>query len=620
MDRRGAPHVSPSAPPAGATPARAARRTDVVLALLLGLAVVAAYLPVLGFGFVNFDDPGYVTANPHVQRGLDREAIVWALTTTHKVNWLPATWLSYQLDVSLFGVSAPAFHAVNLLLHVANALLLYALVRRLGFGAAAAFATAGLFALHPLRVESVAWISERKDVLCGFFALLALHAWTSWTRRGGAARYVAALALFALSLMAKPMAVTLPFVLLLLDWWPLERTRFGPGPEAATRGRGAAALVLEKLPFLAIAAAASVATYVLQQEGGAMTDAATLPLATRLAGALAAYDWYVLKTLWPTGLAALYPNPALAGRPVPLLPALCGGLLLATVGVLALREARRRPWLLVGAAIFVGMLVPVVGLVQVGQQSTADRYTYLPAIGLGIVLLAAAAALATRLRVPRGAQATLAVGLLAALAVATRVQVGTWRDSVTLARRAVTVTEGNYVMHFNLAAALDEQGDLPGALASYGEAVRLRPDLAAFRVNHGAALARSGRGAEAVAEYETAIRLAPRDAAARNNLAWLRATHPDAALRDGAQARALAGALARERPADPDTLDLLAAALAESGRFADAARTADAAVTAAQRAGRAPLAAQIDARRALYAAGRAYREDPASSAVVPPAA
>jgi len=616
MNQRGAPHVSPSA---GAPSPRAARRTDAVLALLLGLAIVAAYLPVLGFGFVNFDDPGYITANPHVQRGLDREAIVWALTTTHKVNWLPATWLSYQLDVSLFGVSAPAFHAVNLALHVANALLLYALVRRFGFGAAAAFATAGLFALHPLRVESVAWVSERKDVLCGLFALLALHAWTSWVRRGGAARYGAALALFALSLMAKPMAVTLPFVLLLLDWWPLARTRCGPGPDAASGGRAAAALVLEKLPFLAIAAAASVATYLLQREGGAMTDPATLPLATRLAGALAGYDWYLRKTLWPTGLAALYPNPALAGRPVPLLPVLGGGLLLATVAALALREARRRPWLLVGAAIFVGMLVPVVGLVQVGQQSTADRYTYLPAIGLGIVLVAASAELAARLRVPRAAQAALVALLLALLAAATRVQVGTWRDSVTLARRAVAVTEGNYVMRFNLAVALDEQGDLPGALASYGEAVRLRPDLAAFRVNHGAALARSGRGTEAVAEYEVAVRLDPRDLAARNNLAWLRATHPDAALRDGAQALALAGALAQERPADPDTLDVLAAALAESGRFAEAARTAEGAVATAQRNGRAPRAAQIDARRALYAAGRAYREDPASAAVAPPA-
>ena len=596
-----------------------ARRTDLVLALLLVVAIVAAYAPVLGFGFVDFDDPGYVTANPNVQRGLDRDAIVWALTTTHKVNWLPATWLSYQLDVSLFGVSAPAFHAVNLLLHVANALLLYALARRFGFGAAAAFATAALFALHPLRVESVAWISERKDVLCGFFALLSLHAWTSWTRRGGALLYAAALVLFALALMAKPMAVTLPFVLLLLDYWPLERTRLGPASDAAARGRSTAALVLEKLPFLAIAIAASAATYVLQRAGGAMTDSAVLPLSTRLAGALAAYDWYVLKTLWPSGLAALYPNPALAGRQVPLLPALCGGLLLAVVAVLALRESRRRPWLVVGSAIFVGTLVPVVGLVQVGQQSTADRYTYLPAIGLGVVLLAAASELADRLRVARAVRVVLGAVVLLALAVTTRAQVATWRDSVTLARRAVAVTDGNYVMHFNLGLALDAQGDLPGALASYAEAVRLRPDLASFRVNHAAALARSGGVADAVAEYETAMRLDPRDPAARNNLAWLRATHPDAAQRDGARALALASALASERPSDPDTLDLLAVALAESGRFADAQRAAEAAAAAARRAGRADLAAQIEARRVLYAAGRAYREDPAAASPVAPA-
>jgi Flp pilus assembly protein TadD len=607
--------VSPIAAASSATARQDSRRADVALALLLAVAIVAAYLPVLGFGFVGFDDPGYVTANPNVQRGLDREAIVWALTTTHKVNWLPATWLSYQLDVSLFGVSAPAFHGVNLLLHVANALLLYALVRRFGFGPDAALVMAGLFALHPLRVESVAWISERKDVLCGFFALLLLHAWTSWTRRGGVPRYLTALVLFALSLMAKPMAVTFPFVLLLLDWWPLERTRFGPGADAASRGRPTASLLVEKLPFLVVAIAASVVTYRLQRAGGAMADSVALPAPTRLLSALAAYDWYVLKTLWPTDLAALYPNPALLGRPIPFLPAVCGALLLGVIAVLALRDARRRPWLLVGAAIFAGMLVPVIGLVQVGQQATADRYTYLPAIGLGAVLMLAANDLAERLRIGREARVVTAILVLIVLSNLTRAQVGTWRDSVTLARRAIAVTNDNYVMHFNLAVALDEQGDLPGAVVSYAEAVRLRPDLASFRVNHAAALARAGHVPAAVEEYETAMRLDPRDPAARNNLAWLRATHPDAAHRDAAQALALAGALARERPSDPDTLDLLAAALATSGRFAEAERTAAAAFAAAERAGRGDAAAQIAARRALYASGRAYREDPAAAGV-----
>lgn len=594
------------------------RRSDGVLALLLVAAIVAAYLPVLGFGFVNYDDPGYLFDVPLVRRGLAADTIVWALTTTHKVNWLPVTWLSYLLDVTLFGFHAPAFHAVNLALHVANALLLYALVRRFGFGAAAAFASAALFALHPLRVESVAWISERKDVLCGFFVLLTLHAWISWTRRGGAARYAAAVALCALALMAKPMAVTLPFVLLLVDYWPLGRTRFGPGADAASRGTSAALLLLEKLPFLAIALGVSLVTFEAQRSGGAVAGAATLPLSTRIVTALAGYDWYVLKTLWPSGLAVLYPNPALSGRPLPLLPALCGGALLLVVGLLALREARRRPWLLVGAAVFVGTLVPVVGIVQVGLQATADRYAYLPSIGLGVVLVAAAAELAGRLRLPPVTRITVGLLVLAALAVATRVQVGFWRDSATLARRAIAVTDDNYLMHFNLAVALDGAGDLPGALAAYGEAARLRPDLAMFRVNHAAALARAGRVDDAIAEYESAQRLDPRDPAARNNLAWLLATHPDAAHRDGARALALAAALVRERPGDADTLDLLAAAQAESGRFAEAERSATAAAAAAQRAGRAELAAQIEARRALYAAGRAYREDPSSVAVVAP--
>jgi Flp pilus assembly protein TadD len=418
--------------------------------------------------------------------------------------------------------------------------------------------------------------------------------------------------------MAKPMAVTLPFVLLLVDYWPLERTRFGPGAAAASRGTSAARLLLEKLPFLAVAIGVGVVTFEAQRSGGAVAEGVTLPLATRIVTALAGYDWYVSKTLWPSGLAALYPNPALSGRPLPLLPALCGAALLLVVGLLALREARRRPWLLVGTAVFVGMLVPVVGIVQVGLQATADRYAYLPSIGLGVVLVAAAAELAERLRVAQRARIAVGLAVLAALAVATRVQVGFWRDSATLARRAIAVTDDNYLMHFNLAVALDGAGDLPGALAAYAEAVRLQPDLAMFRVNHAAALARSGRVDEAIAEYETAQRLDPRDAAARNNLAWLLATHPDAAHRDGARALALAAALVRERPDDADTLDLLAAAQAESGRFGEAERSAAAAAAAARRAGRDALAAQIAARQALYATGQAYREEPSAVAVLPP--
>lgn len=587
-------------------------------AVLLAAVTLAVYAPVCRFGFVNFDDPGYVSANPHLARGLDADAITWAFTTGRTANWIPVTWLSYLLDVTLFGVSPGAHHAVNVLLHVANALLLLVLLKRFGCPRGTALVVAGLFALHPMRVESVAWISERKDVLCAFFGLCSVHVWVGWTRHGRWPRYVGALLLYALGLMAKPMLVTLPFVLLLLDVHPLGR--WPRGGTSTTRAKLAAIawLAVEKLPFLALGIASSVVTLLVQRAGGAVADPAVLPIPARLRNAAAAYGWYTVKSLWPVDLAALYPNPALLGGRPPTADVVGGAVVLLLLAVFALREVHRRPWLLLGSGMFVGMLVPVVGLVQVGQQATADRYSYLPSIGLYVVVVGVAAEVARAARLPRLARLAVASCVVLALAVATRAQLEFWRDSVQLARRALAVTRDNYVMHFNLALALDEQGDLPGALASYAEAVRLRPDLASFRVNHAAALARSGRADEAGAEYETAMRLDPRDPAARNNLAWLRATHPDAAQRDGARALALATALAAERPSDPDTLDLLAAALAESGRFADAQRTADVAVLAARHAGRADLTAKIESRRALYAAGRAWREDPAAAPAVAP--
>ncbi|MEW6270895.1 MAG: tetratricopeptide repeat protein [Thermodesulfobacteriota bacterium] len=588
-----------------------------VLASLLVVAILVTYRPVADFGFVNFDDPGYVAANPHVQRGLDAEGIRWAFTSGRTANWIPVTWLSYQLDVELFGVDPGSHHAVNVALHVANALLLLALLLRLGCGAGVSFAVAALFALHPLRVESVAWISERKDVLCATFGLLAVHAWLGWTARGGLARYAAALLAFAVGLMAKQMIVTLPFVLLLLDYWPLARTRWSPPGAAPARPVPLGRLVLEKLPLLALSVLASLATLLAQRAGGAVADPAHLPLVTRLESALAAYGWYLVKSIWPSGLAALYPNPALVGAAIAAGEVALGAAVLLVVGAVAVHQARRRPWLLVGWAVFVGMLVPVVGLVQVGQQFAADRYAYLPSIGLAVVLVGALTEAARRLRVPRAAAAAAAAVLLLALGLAARRQLAYWSDSVTLARRALDVTERNFVMHFNLALALDEQGDATAALRHYEEAVRIRPDVAGLRVNLGAALARAGRVDEAVGQYRAAMQLAPDDPAAFNNLAWLRATHPAARHRDGDEAVALARETIRRSPTDPGALDVLAAALAEAGHYGAAQRAAVAALSSAKAARREDLAGAIRERLLLYRASRPYRESPAAPA--PPA-
>jgi Flp pilus assembly protein TadD len=591
-----------------------AHRSILVLGLVLVAATLATYGPACRYGFVNFDDPGYVAANPHLVRGLDRASIAWALTTSRTANWIPVTWLSYLLDVELFGVDPAAHHAVNVVLHAANVLLVFALLLRLGGGPGVSFVVAALFAVHPLRVESVAWISERKDVLSALFALLSLHAWTGWTSKGGVLRYGAALLLFVLGLMAKPMIVTLPFVLLLLDFWPLARTRWSPpGREPATP-RPLGRLLLEKLPLFAASLASSLVTLLVQRAGGAVADPVVLPLATRLRVAITAYGWYVATWLWPSGLAALYPNPALLGRAIPTSEVVGSALVVALVSALALREARRRPWLLVGWATFLGVLVPVVGLVQVGQQWTADRYSYLPSIGLSIVVVAALAEAAARLRVPLIVRGGAVALVLVALAAAAQRQLGTWSDSVTLARRALAVTDGNFLMHFNLAIALDERGDLAGAVRQYQEAVRLRPDLAGFRVNLGAALARAGRVEDAAAEYREAMDLAPDDPAAFNNLAWLRATHPSPEHRDGTEAVTLAREALRRSPTDPSALDVLAAALAEAGRFGAAQRAAAAALASAEAAGRSDLAGPIRERFALYRSGRPYREDPAAPA------
>jgi len=516
------PSVSESAP-RGATPLVAA-----ALLALVGLL----YGPPAHHDFVPFDDPNSVLENPPVREGLSWDSVRWAFTESHSANWHPLTWLSHVLDCELFGLDAGAHHLVNAALHALNAVLLLAALRRLTGRFWPSAAVALLFAVHPLRVESVAWIAERKDVLSGTFAMLTLLAWNAYARRGGTGRYLAVALLFALGLMAKPMLVTLPLVLLLLDLWPLRRWPRGAAAEegalvgpSPARPASPAGLLLEKLPLLILSAASAVVTAAAQEEGGAIRSADVLPMASRLVNTPLAYVAYLRKLVWPVDLACFYPHPALvrheAGETLAPSAWLAAALLVAlTVAVLvaARRSRGRLSYLAVGWLWFAGMLVPVIGLVQVGAQSMADRYAYLPVVGLELAVVWAVADLVRR---RPGARVAAVVALLAAagaLALRARDQVPTWRDSVTLYRHAVAVTQDNFMAHNNLGLLLAQQGDLEGADHHLGESVRIRPQYFRPWINLGNTALARGNHEEAAARYRRALLLRPDDADAHNNL------------------------------------------------------------------------------------------------------
>src|SRR5512143_1296927 len=418
------PSPRPPARPPGAGPL--ARGLSLAL---LAAAIVAAFAGALRNGWVLYDDPLYVFKNPHVSRGWTWDGALWFLHSPHGANWHPLTSWSHMLDVQLFGLNPGAHHAVSLALHVLNAVLLVLVLRRLTGAWWRSLLVGALFALHPLRVESVAWVAERKDVLSGLFFVLGLGAYHRWVKRPTLAGHALLAACFALGLMAKPMVVTLPFVLLLLDAWPLHRMAGLPG--ATHDARPPLALVREKWLLFAMAAASAVVTFVFQRAGGAVVTAEAVPVARRLCTALTACWWYVAKTFWPSGLAPFYPLDQRAPLTGLALGAALAAAGLVLVTVLAARR-RQQPWLLVGWLWFLGMLVPVLGFVQVGRQAWADRYTYLPRIG---VLVAATWSVpGPHLRRHVAAALLLAAAGLGALAGMTEAQVRYWRDGVTLYR------------------------------------------------------------------------------------------------------------------------------------------------------------------------------------------
>jgi pentatricopeptide repeat protein len=487
-------------------------RRDLLIVVALAVAGIVVYLPALRCGFVNYDDPYYVTANPHVSDGPTPENIRWALTAVHVANWHPLTWLSLQVDAKLWkrsdGVLDPmGFHLTNVLLHAANSALVFLCLRSLTGTSWRSAAVALLFCVHPLRVESVAWVTERKDVLSAYFGLLALWAYAAYVRRPTAFDYGLVALAFAASLASKPTLVTLPFLLLVLDWWPLGRWKVG------------ARCLLEKLPLVALAAGACVVTYTAQSTGGSLSDGVSFPLSVRAGNAAVGYVAYLRQTLWPGGLAAYYPHPgnALSSGSVIASVALLAGVTVATV---LLRK--RAPYLLTGWLWFLGALVPVVGFVQVGGQARADRYTYIPQIGMLVAVCWCVADLARAW--PRLAVAA-AVAAAVALAAVTMEQIETWRDSVAVWQHDIDVTGGNRLAWYNLGSAREEKNDADAAArcyreaTRYGDAVPLFPSEPQLLISLGNALEKSGRLDAAVEQYQAVCRAAPDWSLARNYLA-----------------------------------------------------------------------------------------------------
>jgi protein O-mannosyl-transferase len=575
------------------------------------------------FPFINFDDPEYVYEVPEIDSGLTLHNIQWAFTHWPSTNWFPLKNISHMLEFQFFGFNPGAFHFTNVFLHALATLLLFLLLWRMTNASAArtsiwrsAF-VAAIFAIHPLRAESVVWIEERKDVLSGVFFMLTLAAYLHYTRKPSIGRYLTMLILFAAGLLSKPMLVTTPFVLLLLDYWPLQRNQKS---EVQTWLR----LVAEKIPLFIL----SVADAILSAGGIAQAHSAAdqLPFLARIGNAFVSYFVYIWQMIWPANLGVFYPYPQ-NGWPIWQVTAAAAILVAITIVIFASR--RYYPYLFVGWLWYLSMLLPVIGIIQVNLQSHADRYTYLPQIGLYLII---AWGVTDLLKTPnaqrptpnvefrgsylafdvrRSAFGVFCVAIVLALAFVARVQASYWRDSETLWSHTIAVTKDNYFAHASLADLLMRRGRVNEAIEHSEEALRIRPGDADAQNNLGLALLQTGDLKRAVAHLQKALEIDPGHMNAEANLAWVLATSPDQSTRDGAKAMQLAEDVA-QRAGHPNAIVLrtLAASYAETGRFDDAIQTAQDAITVAKATGNEGLAADLERNIAAYRLNQPIRSGP----------
>ena len=496
-----------------------------LIAILLVLVTVALYWPAMRCGFVNFDDPDFVSSNPHIQGGLSWEGTKWAFRNTEQaVYWAPLMWLSHMAAWQLFGANAWGHHLINVLLHAANTVLVFLVLRRMTGATWRSLMVAALFGWHPLRVESVVWVTERKDVLSALFWMLTLWMYVKYAEAANVRHskanlwYGMALGMFVLGLMSKAILVTLPCVLLLLDYWPLRRFRLSTLNSASRKFSEQLSTIwqlgLEKIPFFALAMVAGVETLIVQQHGGAVMPVEDLPFGARIGNALISYCRYVGRLFWPADLAVFYPHPGYW----PVAKVLVAGGLLLVILALLIAKRRRYPFLLMGWLWYCGTLVPVIGLVQSSDQAMADRFTYVSFPGLLILAIWGAHELTGRWRYRAIALSVAGTAATVLCMTLTRQQISYWKDGEALFQHALEATENNYVAHLNLGNALDLKGRTNAALGQYQEALRLKPDYTDAHDNLGIVLLKKGQTDEAISQFREALRLKPDDAKAHSNL------------------------------------------------------------------------------------------------------
>jgi len=538
-------------------------RHDVLVCLFLIMATLAVYWQVQNHDFVNFDDNEYVYDNHHVRNGLTLEGISWAFTATHAGNWHPLTWLSHMLDCQLYGLNPGRHHLTNLLFHIANTLLLFYVFRKMTGGLWQSAFVAALFALHPLHVESVAWVSERKDVLSTFFWILTMWAYIRYAEHPAAGKYLWVVLFFTLGLMSKPMLVTLPFVLLLLDYWPLNRLQIdlsNTGGSYQKRSR-TLYLIWEKVPLFVLAVISSSATFYAEKHGGTVASLDVITLKARIANALVAYIKYIVKMIYPVKLAFFYPHPEM----LPWWQIIGALLVLVAISFTAIKLIKQSPFFAVGWLWYLGTLVPVIGLVQVGIQSMADRYTYVPHIGLFIIIVWGLPELLAHWKQSKMWLAALATISLSIIMAVTWKQATYWQNSITLFKHALKVTSNNFVPHMNLGSFLLKQGRAEEAIEHYKQALKIKPDYAEAHYNLGTALVRMGRVDEAIAQFRTALQINPGYADTHVNLggAFIQTGRIDEAIVHFRKALQI-------KPFIPEVHVNLGVALANKGKLEDA--------------------------------------------------
>jgi tetratricopeptide (TPR) repeat protein len=526
----------------------------------LTLATVAVFWQVCTYDFINCDDPLYVYENPNIQAGITLKTIKWAFTTGYANFWHPLTWLSHMLDWQLFGSNPAGHHLVNLIFHIANTLLVFLVLKRMTGALWSSAFVAALFALHPLHVESVAWASERKDVLSTLFWMLTMWAYVRFANHPKITSYLMVVVLFALGLMSKPMLVTLPFVLLLLDYWPLDR--LSPKRGKAGSKYSLSYLLIEKVPLFAMVLASCIVTFIIQKKGGAIHTGENYTFLIRLANASISYLQYITKMIWPARLAVPYPHP---GQNVSILYAIISAALLLSVTILILRFAANRRYLVTGWFWYLGTLVPVIGLIQVGEHAMADRYSYITLTGLFIIIAWGLPDLLAKWRYKKIALTLSALLIILAMTICTHLQLRHWRSSLTLFQHALDVTKDNYGAHSCMAESLYKQNRLDESIYHYSEALRINPDNIEAIINLGLALSIAGRIDEAIYYYERALKIDPSSAQAHTNLGLALATKGKFAEAIRHSTEAL-----RIKPDSTEALTALGIALHKAGRIDEA--------------------------------------------------